>query len=126
MIEKKQYGRATEKKQWEIENELARSMGFTCTIDYGRGGREEYPYSRFNLGPWTVWQIVSPSPKSAQDSVQAWQVAHVAPDGTHSQHYTKAHLKPGEFGMRRCGIIELKDALEYAKARHEEDCGEEK
>ena len=93
---------------WQTENKLAKSLGFTCVPDSQRGAN----WCRFVLGDWQVWSIVSWIATSVQDV--AWQVARF--DGTrYHEHYTRRHLKPGEYGVAQLGFLHLKDALEYAK-----------
>ena len=78
---------------WVTENELARSLGFTCTFDPHRG----INWSRFRIGQWHVWRATS------------WQVARVKGD-TYSEHLTKTGVDP---------VQDLEVALKYALARHE-------
>lgn len=82
---------------WEVENELATSLGFECVKDRARG----WEWCRFELGEWHVWSLGF-----------GWQVARY--DGErYTDHFTK---EPGVAGR---AIGELRLALEYAKARHE-------
>ena len=102
-----------QKPGWQTENELAKSLGFECVRDPARGGN----WCRFVLGDWHVWSIVSWVPGNPPIYQRmAWQVARA--DGARFvDHYTRRHLKKGEYGISGPGFRELKDALEYAKGK---------
>ena len=101
------------KPNWEIENELAESLGFNCIPDEFRGGKNT-GWSLFAIGDWRVWSIVS---TLRGKYINAWQVARLDADGCYREHYTRRHLKSGEYGIRGPGFGELKDALVYAKMK---------
>lgn len=111
-----------ERPGWEAENELAESMGFTCVKDEHRGGTK-WNWCSFVLGDWHVWSIASWNDGKVvaniggSETFMAWQVARLCSNGLYRDHYTRRHIKPGEYGISGPGFRELKNALAYAKEK---------
>jgi hypothetical protein len=87
---------------WEVENQLAKELGFECVKDKRRG----FGWCKFVRGEWHVWEIADPDTFGAHCH---WQVARLKHD-----EYCEHYYLPG------CGwkpFSELRAALEYAKQK---------
>jgi hypothetical protein len=91
---------------WEVENQLAKKLGFDCVKDKRRGA----DWCKFVRGEWHVWEIVDPATFGTHCH---WQVARLK-DGQYCEHYylPGCSWKP---------FPELRAALEYAKQKGDTD-----